>query len=121
VLPVWLPATCAYGAGRICCISAMSRSFGCAGLWWGSSLLISSQAIRFARGGRILVHDVGWHLLTGRFRLADGLHVGHALPALVRATLQLSHRGFTAMLDDAKGGIRPAPRRVAGAIARRFS
>jgi hypothetical protein len=40
---------------------------GCAGLWWGSSLLISSQAVSSFAPGILWALDVGWRLTTGRF------------------------------------------------------
>src|SRR5258708_30138926 len=40
---------------------------GCAGLWWGSSLLISSQAVNSLVAGVFWSVDIGWRLATGRF------------------------------------------------------
>src|SRR5216683_905152 len=38
-----------------------------AGLWWGSSLLVSSQAVSSLAAGILWAIDVGWRLVTGRF------------------------------------------------------
>ena len=65
---VWLPAYVrVWGWPNLLHLCDIAVLLGCAGLWWGSSLLISSQAIASLAAGAFWSLDVGWHLLTGRF------------------------------------------------------
>jgi hypothetical protein len=65
---VWLPAYVrVWGWANLLHLCDVAVILGCAGLWWGSSLLISSQALSSLAAGLLWSLDVGWHLLTGRF------------------------------------------------------
>jgi hypothetical protein len=65
---VWLPAYVrVWGWANLVHLCDVAVILGCAGLWWGSSLLISSQALSSLAAGLFWSLDVGWHLLTGRF------------------------------------------------------
>src|SRR6267143_677011 len=67
---VWLPAYVrVWGWANLLHLCDIAVLLGCAGLWWGSSLLISSQAVASLAAGILWSVDVGWHLLTGRFLL----------------------------------------------------
>jgi hypothetical protein len=65
---VWLPAYLrVWGWANLLHLCDIAVILGCAGLWWGSSLLISSQAVSSLAAGVLWALDVGWHLATGRF------------------------------------------------------
>jgi len=65
---VWLPAYVrVWGWPNLLHLCDIAVLLGCAGLWWGSSLLISSQAVASLAAGVFWSFDVGWHLFTGRF------------------------------------------------------
>ena len=65
---VWLPAYIRYwGWGNLVHLCDVAVILGCAGLWWGSSLLVSSQAVASLAAGIFWSIDVGWRLVTGRF------------------------------------------------------
>jgi hypothetical protein len=65
---VWLPAYVrVWGSANLLHFCDVAVILGCAGLWWGSSLLISSQAVSSLTAGILWGIDVGWRLVTGRF------------------------------------------------------
>ncbi len=65
---VWLPAYVrVWGWANLLHFCDVAVILGCAGLWWGSSLLISSQAVSSLTAGILWSIDVGWRLVTGRF------------------------------------------------------
>lgn len=65
---VWLPAYAwAWGWANLLHLCDVAVILGFAGIWWGSSLLISSQAIASFAAGVFWAIDVGWKLATGRF------------------------------------------------------
>jgi hypothetical protein len=65
---VWLPAYMrVWGWANLFHLCDIAVILGCAGLWWGSSLLISSQAVSSLTAGIFWAIDVGWRLTTGRF------------------------------------------------------
>lgn len=64
---VWLPAYMrAWGWANLLHLCDVAVVLGCAGLWWGSSLLVSSQAVSSLAAGIFWSLDVGWRLATGR-------------------------------------------------------
>jgi len=64
---VWLPAYLRYwGWANLLHLCDVAVILGCAGLWWGSSLLISSQAVSSLAAGMFWAADIAWRLLTGR-------------------------------------------------------
>jgi hypothetical protein len=67
-MAVWLPAYLrVWGWANLLHLCDIAVILGCAGLWWGSSLLISSQAVSSFAAGILWALDVGWRLTTGRF------------------------------------------------------
>lgn len=65
---VWLPAYVrVWGWANLLHLCDIAVILGCAGLWWGSSLLISSQAVSSLTAGIFWFIDVAWRLATGRF------------------------------------------------------
>jgi hypothetical protein len=97
---VWLPAYArVWGWANLLHLCDVAVILGCAGLWWGSSLLISSQAVSSLVAGILWALDVGWRLTTGKFlvggtdymwdtryplwvRLLSSFHVGLPLALL---------------------------------------
>jgi hypothetical protein len=67
-LLVWLPSYIwAWGWANLVHLCDIAVILGCVGIWWGSSLLISSQAVGSLAAGILWALDVGWRLTTGRF------------------------------------------------------
>jgi hypothetical protein len=65
---VWLPAYIRFwGLANLMHLCDVAVILGCAGLWWGSSLLVSTQAVSSLAAGIFWAMDIGWRLLTGRF------------------------------------------------------
>jgi hypothetical protein len=65
---VWLPAYIRFwGWANLLHLCDVAVILACAGLWWGSSLLISSQAVSSLGAGIFWATDIGWRLVTGRF------------------------------------------------------
>ena len=65
---VWLPAYIRFwGWANLLHLCDIAVILACAGLWWGSSLLISSQAVSSLAAGIFWSIDIAWRLLTGRF------------------------------------------------------
>ena len=99
-LVVWLPSyVWAWGWANLLHLCDIAVILGCVGIWWGSSLLISSQAVGSLAAGILWAFDVGWRLTTGRFlvggtdymwdgryplwvRLLSGFHIGLPLALL---------------------------------------
>jgi hypothetical protein len=67
-LLAWLPSYIwAWGWANLLHLCDIAVILGCVGIWWGSSLLISSQAVGSLAAGILWALDVGWRLTTGRF------------------------------------------------------
>jgi len=65
---LWLPAYMrVWGWANLLHLCDVAVILGCAGLWWGSSLLISSQAVSSLAAGLFWSIDIAWRLVTGRF------------------------------------------------------
>src|SRR5258706_6067411 len=65
---VWLPAYIRFwGWANLLHLCDVAVILACAGLWWGSSLLISSQAVSSLAAGGFLATEISWRLVTGRF------------------------------------------------------
>jgi hypothetical protein len=65
---VWLPAYIRFwGWANLLHLCDVAVILGVAGLWWGSPLLISSQAVSSLAAGIFWAADIGWRLVTGRF------------------------------------------------------
>lgn len=64
---VWLPAYVrVWGWVNLVHLCDIAVILGCVGLWWDSSLLISSQAVSSFAPGILWALDVGWRLTTGK-------------------------------------------------------
>src|SRR5260370_2587193 len=64
---VWLPAYIRFwGWANLLHLCDVAVILGCAGLWWGSSLLISSQTVSSLSAGLFLSLDICCRLVTGR-------------------------------------------------------
>jgi hypothetical protein len=65
---VWLPSYIRYwGWANLVHLCDVAVILGCAGLWWGSSMLVSTQAVSSLAAGLFWALDIGSRLLTGRF------------------------------------------------------
>jgi hypothetical protein len=121
-LVVWLPAYVrVWGWTNLLHLCDIAVLLGCIGLWLGSPLLISSQAVSSLIAGGLWCLDVGWRLVTGRslvggtdymwdaryplwVRLLSAFHVG--LPvALLWGLRKLGydHRGLALQATIAAG------------------
>jgi hypothetical protein len=118
---VWLPAyICAWGWANLLHLCDLAVILGCAGLWWGGPLLVSSQAVSSLAAGIIWFLDVGWRLVTGRFlvggteymwdtrvplwiRLLSSFHIGLPL-ALLWAMRKIGYDRRALGLQAAIGG-----------------
>jgi hypothetical protein len=76
---VWLPAYMrVWGWSNLLHLCDVAVVLSCAGLWWGNSLLISSQAVGMLVPGIVWGLDVGWRLFTGRFLLGGTTYMWDA-------------------------------------------
>src|SRR3989440_11313259 len=74
---VWLPAYMrVWGWANLLHLCDIAVILGCVGLWWGSSLLISSQAVSSLGAGIFWSLDIGWRLVTGRFLVGGTEEMG---------------------------------------------
>ena len=65
---VWLPTYIrVWGWANLLHLCDIAVLLGCAGLWWGSAALISSQAVSSLVAGIFWSVDIAWRLTTGRF------------------------------------------------------
>jgi hypothetical protein len=76
---VWLPAYMrVWGWSNLLHLCDVAVVLSCAGLWWGNSLLISSQAVGMLVPGIVWGLDVGWRFFTGRFLLGGTTYMWDA-------------------------------------------
>jgi hypothetical protein len=71
---------------------------GCAGLWWGSSSLISSQAVSSLAAGIFWSVDIAWRLTTGRFLVGGTDYMWDARVPLWARLLSSFHIGLPVVL-----------------------
>src|SRR5256886_14722083 len=65
---VWLPTYIrVWGWANLLHLCDIAVILGCVGLWWGSSLLIFSPAVRLPGAGAFWSVRSGWRLVTGTF------------------------------------------------------
>lgn len=65
---VWLPAYVrVWGWANLVHWCDAAVILTCAGLWWGSPLLLSSQAVSALLAGVLWTLNIGWRLVSGRF------------------------------------------------------
>src|SRR5713101_1680674 len=63
---VWLPAYArVWGWANLLHLCDLAVILACAGFWWGSPLLISSQAVSLLVPGVLWCLDAGWKLAAG--------------------------------------------------------
>jgi hypothetical protein len=92
---VWLPAYMrVWGWANLLHLCDVAVILGCAGLWWGSSLLISSQAVGILIPGIAWGLDVGCRLLTGRFLLGGTTYMWDSRAPLWVRLLSTFHLGL---------------------------
>jgi hypothetical protein len=63
---VWLPAYVrVWGWANLLHVCDIAVILGCAGFWWGNSLLVSSQVLNSLLPSGLWCLDAGWRLATG--------------------------------------------------------
>jgi hypothetical protein len=92
---VWLPAYVrVWGWANLLHLCDMAVILACAGFWWGSSLMISSQAVSSLLAGVLWSLDVGWKLATGRYLVGGTEYMWAAHYPLWVRLLSLFHIGM---------------------------
>jgi hypothetical protein len=92
---VWLPAYMrVWGWANLLHLCDVAVILGCAGLWWGSSLLISSQAVSILIPGIVWGVDVGWRLFTGRILLGGTVYMWDMRAPIWARLLSTFHLGL---------------------------
>jgi hypothetical protein len=92
---VWLPAYVrVWGWANLLHLCDMAVILACAGFWWGSPLLISSQAVSSLLAGILWCLDVGWKLATGRYLVGGTEYMWDAHYPLGVRLLSLFHIGM---------------------------
>src|SRR5258708_35562843 len=83
---VWLPAYVrVWGWANLLPLCDLALILACAGFWWGSPLLISSQAVSILGAGVLWGLDAGW-------KLARGGYLGGGPETMGDAGIQLAGR-----------------------------
>ncbi len=96
---VWLPAYMrVWGWANLLHLCDVAVILGCAGLWWGSSLLVSSQAVSSLAAGILWGLDVGSRLLTGRFLVGGTEYMWDARASIFVRLLSSFHLGLPVVL-----------------------
>lgn len=96
---VWLPAYVqVWGWVNLLHLCDIAVILACAGLWWASSLLISSQALSLLVAGVLWCLDVGWRLVTGRYLVGGTEYMWDAHYPLWVRLLSLFHIGLPVAL-----------------------
>jgi hypothetical protein len=99
---LWLPTYIrVWGWANLLHLCDIAVLLGCAGLWWGSSLLISSQAVSSLAAGVLWSIDVGWRLSTGRFLVGGTEYMWDARVPLWARLLSTFHIGLPLVLLSA--------------------
>jgi hypothetical protein len=89
---VWLPVYVrVWGWANLLHLCDMAVILACAGFWWGSSLLVSSQAVSSLVPGVLWSLDVGWKLTTGRYLVGGTEYMWDAHYPLAVRLLSLFH------------------------------
>jgi len=92
---VWLPTYIrVWGVANLLHLCDIAVILGCVGLWWGSSLLISSQAVSSLAAGLFWFIDIAWRLLTGRFLVGGTDYMWDARVPLWARLLSSFHIGL---------------------------
>jgi hypothetical protein len=96
---VWLPAYVrVWGWANLLHLCDMAVILACAGFWWGSPLLISSQAVSSLVAGILWCLDVGWKLATGRYLVGGTEYMWDTRYPLAVRLLSLFHVGMPIVL-----------------------
>lgn len=96
---VWLPTYIRmWGWANLLHLCDVAVILGCAGLWWGSSLLISSQAVSSLAAGIFWFTDIAWRLVTGRFLVGGTDYMWDARVPLWARLLSSFHIGLPLVL-----------------------
>ncbi len=92
---VWLPAYVrVWGWANLLHLCDIAVVLACAGLWWASPLLISSQTVSLLAAGVLWSADVGWRLATGRYLVGGTEYMWDAHYPLWVRLLSLFHIGL---------------------------
>jgi hypothetical protein len=92
---VWLPAYVhVWGWTNLLHLCDIAVILACAGLWWASPLLISSQAVSLLVAGFLWCLDVGWRLATGGYLVGGTEYMWDARYPLWVRLLSLFHLGL---------------------------
>jgi hypothetical protein len=92
---VWLPAYVhVWGWANLLHLCDFAVILGCVGLWWGSSLLVSSQAVSSLVPGLFWLLDVSWRLVTGKFLVGGTDYMWDARAPLWVRFLSTFHVGL---------------------------
>jgi len=103
---VWLPAYVrVWGWANLLHLCDIAVVLACAGLWWASPLLISSQTVSLLAAGVLWCMDVGWRLATGRYLVGGTEYMWDAHYPLWVRLLSLFHIGLPIALLWALRGV----------------
>src|SRR5258708_22250930 len=92
---VWLPAYVRVGGwSNLLHLCDLALILAGAGFWWGSPLLISSQAVSILVAGVLWCLDAGWKLATGRYLVGGTEYMWDARYPLAVRLLSLFHIGL---------------------------
>ena len=92
---VWLPAYVrVWGWANLLHLCDIAVILACAGLWWASPLLISSQTVSLLVAGVLWCADAGWRLATGRYLVGGTEYMWDAHYPLWVRLLSLFHIGL---------------------------
>jgi hypothetical protein len=92
---VWLPAYVrVWDWANLLHLCDIAVILACAGLWWASPLLISSQTVSLLVAGVLWCADAGWRLATGRYLVGGTEYMWDAHYPLWVRLLSLFHIGL---------------------------
>jgi hypothetical protein len=96
---VWLPAyILVWGWPNLLHLCDIAVIFACTGLWFGNSLLLSSQAVSLLTAGVLWCADAGWRLFTGRYLVGGTEYMWDVQYPLWVRLLSLFHLGLPIVL-----------------------
>lgn len=96
---VWLPAyILVWGWPNLLHLCDIAVIFACTGLWFGNSLLLSSQAVSLLTAGVLWCADAGWRLFTGRYLVGGTEYMWDVHYPLWVRLLSLFHLGLPIVL-----------------------
>ncbi|HYL61940.1 MAG TPA: hypothetical protein VE077_04895 [Candidatus Methylomirabilis sp.] len=96
---VWLPAYFrVWGWANLLHLCDVCVILSFIGIWWGNSLLLSSQAVAALAAGLLWALDVGWRLTTGRVLVGGTDYMWDARYPLWVRLLSTFHIGLPLVL-----------------------